>query len=369
MTSLKIIQPEFLVEPPQLVLKQVWATIDERTTNICVLAAGQIKPVDEPFDTLSGSWFQPPFHWGCRSMSVPWMRGMINDQLHDAGIEIKRRPQSERDVMRHPEEHRNKIASRPNQLGPELPPEGIPQGPPKTFGSPDDLGQSMSKSVHKMITGNPHAQDDLETGDRFIRQQMQKWQSRQTMTEKQVSGWIDWVDEPDVFGKIQANLRGFDPVRNRPIAAEKIGTSRKAKLLEESMGKTDLPWTVTRTVDQGILPDVLAPGVTIEDSGFQAATSKLTKPVSLRDNQTAIVIEMPKGTPGTSVASLDERITASLADAHGAEAGEITFEQYGEFVMAPNTTFEVISVVSGEDVVAGSAYSQFDRVVFVRVIP
>ena len=70
---------------PDLITKQLVATLDERTTSVCLHAAGQVKPVGEPYDTLNGALMQPPFHMNCRSMSVPWMRGMINEQANEVG--------------------------------------------------------------------------------------------------------------------------------------------------------------------------------------------------------------------------------------------------------------------------------------------
>ena len=77
-------------------MKQVVAVIDERTTMVCLRAAGQIQPVDRPFNTLNGPVMEPPFHYGCRSISVPFMRGFVNDAKRAANEEIMRRPEKER---------------------------------------------------------------------------------------------------------------------------------------------------------------------------------------------------------------------------------------------------------------------------------
>lgn len=82
--------------PGDLILKQVVATIDKRTTMTCLDAAGQIQPVDHDFDTLSGGFDAPPFHVHCRSLSVPWMSGFVNDQRSSANAEIKTRPAAQR---------------------------------------------------------------------------------------------------------------------------------------------------------------------------------------------------------------------------------------------------------------------------------
>lgn len=79
-----------------LISKQVHAVIDRRTTMCCLRAAGQIRPVDEPYDTVFGQQMQPPFHGHCRSISVPWMPGFVSDLRKDANREIRKRPAKER---------------------------------------------------------------------------------------------------------------------------------------------------------------------------------------------------------------------------------------------------------------------------------
>ena len=75
-----------------LLLKQLVAVIDSRTTVICLHAAGQIQPVDQPFDTLAGEFDDPPFHVHCRSMSAPWMPGFVTDIRAESNQELLRRP-------------------------------------------------------------------------------------------------------------------------------------------------------------------------------------------------------------------------------------------------------------------------------------
>lgn len=79
------------------VLKQASATIDKRTTPVCLHAAGQIVPVNEPFDTINGKYQNPPFHVHCRTLSIPWVRGMVNDMAAEANSELMRRPSKQRD--------------------------------------------------------------------------------------------------------------------------------------------------------------------------------------------------------------------------------------------------------------------------------
>lgn len=81
----------------ELIMKQVVAVIDRRTTLVCLNAAGQIRLTSEPFETLNGQVDVPPFHVSCRSMVVPYVRGTVNTQRADANAELKRRPVKDRD--------------------------------------------------------------------------------------------------------------------------------------------------------------------------------------------------------------------------------------------------------------------------------
>lgn len=83
-----------------LLFKQLHAVIDHRTTLVCLNAAGQVQPVEEPFDTLNGMLDRPPFHVHCRSIVVPWMSGFVNDIRRDANDELARRPEKQRDPRR-----------------------------------------------------------------------------------------------------------------------------------------------------------------------------------------------------------------------------------------------------------------------------
>lgn len=80
-----------------LLRKQLWAVIDERTTMICLHAAGQIQDVTEPFDTLAGKFDFPPFHRHCRSHVMPYMVGFVNSQRTLSNNELRRRPLHQRD--------------------------------------------------------------------------------------------------------------------------------------------------------------------------------------------------------------------------------------------------------------------------------
>lgn len=79
-----------------VIYKQVMAKIDSRTTVVCLHAAGQSRPLDEPFDTLNGLLDRPPFHWGCRSTVIPWAPGFGRVQRDRANRELQRRPPEKR---------------------------------------------------------------------------------------------------------------------------------------------------------------------------------------------------------------------------------------------------------------------------------
>lgn len=79
-----------------IMMRQVVAVIDDRTTMVCLRAAGQTAFVGEPFEVLTGDLMDPPFHWGCRSVTAPWVPGMISDQKRLANAEIMKRPYEER---------------------------------------------------------------------------------------------------------------------------------------------------------------------------------------------------------------------------------------------------------------------------------
>lgn len=73
-------------------LKMVEAVIDDRTTQVCLHAAGQVRQIDEPFDTLTGQYQAPPFHRHCRSIVVAWVPGMVQPARDAANAELQRRP-------------------------------------------------------------------------------------------------------------------------------------------------------------------------------------------------------------------------------------------------------------------------------------
>lgn len=77
-------------------LKELIAQVDDRTTYICLDAAGQVVEVDRPFYTLSGIYFSPPFHWNCRSIVSFLAEGMNRSggQIGPANRELEDRYQT-----------------------------------------------------------------------------------------------------------------------------------------------------------------------------------------------------------------------------------------------------------------------------------
>lgn len=76
--------------------KQLHAVVDTRTTMVCLDAAGQIRELDEPFDTLAGLFPAPPFHLWCRTVVLPYAVGIIGAQRAAANTEIRNRPAAEK---------------------------------------------------------------------------------------------------------------------------------------------------------------------------------------------------------------------------------------------------------------------------------
>lgn len=79
-----------------LLMKQAVARIDKRTTVVCLHAAGMIRELDEPFDTLNGSFDAPPFHLHCRTVVRAYLRGFVSGQRNAANKELMTRPLADR---------------------------------------------------------------------------------------------------------------------------------------------------------------------------------------------------------------------------------------------------------------------------------
>lgn len=95
-----------------------------------------------PFETINGVFEAPPFHIHCRSIVVPWMPGMINDERAIANAELQRRPKKDRDAR---------------GFGGMPGPEGGPSGPLSPTG-PDTGGSYVPKA-----SGREVAEDLVDT--------------------------------------------------------------------------------------------------------------------------------------------------------------------------------------------------------------
>jgi hypothetical protein len=98
---------------PDLIFKQWVAVIDARTTIVCLNAAGQIRAVTKPFDTLNGEFDEPPAHIHCRAMVVPFLAGAVNTQRDLANVELQARPVKYRDPRKMTMPPKPRVSSKP----------------------------------------------------------------------------------------------------------------------------------------------------------------------------------------------------------------------------------------------------------------
>lgn len=177
-----------------LVLRQLIAVVDSRTTVVCLHAAGQIRAVDEPFETLAGDFMQPPFHVHCRTLVVPWMPGMVNEFRKAANDELRNRPLKERRIGPNGE-----IGGRippPPPAAPTPPPE--PPAPPSLPG-----GASMPPRAVKL-------RDDLDALPE------DDWRAQPDPEKRAVAMW-QWEYESmqaieDIALNVEAGRDPFDGV-------------------------------------------------------------------------------------------------------------------------------------------------------------
>lgn len=132
-------------------MKQATAVVDRRTTPVCLHVAGQIRPVEEPFETLLGPQMEPPFHVHCRTIVGIWMPGFVNDQRREANAELQQRPLKQRRI------------GPGGQTGP-LPPKAGPRTPPPTTGLPRPAALADETSWHAWLDTLPlRARSAVET--------------------------------------------------------------------------------------------------------------------------------------------------------------------------------------------------------------
>jgi len=79
------------------VMKQVTAMVDQRTSETCIYANGQIQPVEKPFETDQGNLDYPPFHCNCRTTVTAWHKAFeaygksTKDMIAESKAEAKKR--------------------------------------------------------------------------------------------------------------------------------------------------------------------------------------------------------------------------------------------------------------------------------------
>lgn len=88
--------------PAPQVWKQVVSVIDARTTVVCLHAAGMTRAAGLPFETIAGTFQNPPFHRHCRSLVMPYMPGFAQPERMLANRELMKRPLEERRLGQDP---------------------------------------------------------------------------------------------------------------------------------------------------------------------------------------------------------------------------------------------------------------------------
>lgn len=96
------------------VKRRLIAVIDERTTVVCLDACGQVVDAHQPFHTLNGDMWEPPFHVNCRSIVAPFVVGVSDPMLKSAREELARRPASQ--FRRLPPKPRQGVATKTRDL-------------------------------------------------------------------------------------------------------------------------------------------------------------------------------------------------------------------------------------------------------------
>jgi hypothetical protein len=81
------------------VTKELVAQVDHRTTLICLAANGQVRKVDELFDTLNGAFDGPPFHYLCRSSVQFLVPGITTADTEASRTELRRRLEENREKV------------------------------------------------------------------------------------------------------------------------------------------------------------------------------------------------------------------------------------------------------------------------------
>lgn len=98
-------------KPPEMQFKkQVVAALDERTTECCLRAHGQIQPLNRPFELVGTPRFAdkidwPPFHWYCRTSVVLYNENFdlgVTYEMQQGAAAILAERQAGQSGYRHP---------------------------------------------------------------------------------------------------------------------------------------------------------------------------------------------------------------------------------------------------------------------------
>lgn len=309
-----------------LLMKQVTAVIDDRTTYVCLHAAGQIVPVEAPFDTINGQYDAPPFHIHCRSISAPWMPGFGNDMAAEANSELLRRPEKYRDWRSF------KGMPSPDDA-PFRGPSTLPDLRPNKYVNATRMTPDPIVVTGAVVLPVPL---DLDAATKVIDEMQTKW----------VYSRSDWRALRDYRGYGHEGMNEFlrrGTVRNPKGAEEQV---ESLKRLFRNAPTTPQSITVYRGIDastRAVLADMLAEGNTMIDRGFLSTT--LDRDVtrgftgSARDQGAVMEILVPKGKKFVP-ANLEADGTFGSSGVRGREA-EILFE--------PRTRLQITSVVEGKD--------------------
>lgn len=182
-----------------VLFKQLVAVLDSRTTFVCLKAAGQIQPLDDPFTTLNGEFDSPPFHISCRTMVAPYMTGFVNEQRTLANKELQRRPREKRDWRKG--KNPPPADGNPPKGGPKTP---KPSGPKPT-----------SRSAALDIVETPRTKVTPKRAERLAKEIAE----RSSMHRNVIDGIRKWTgaDAAEMLTETEKWKPFLDAVRSAPM--------------------------------------------------------------------------------------------------------------------------------------------------------
>lgn len=285
-----------------ILFKQLVAVLDNRTTFVCLKAAGQIQPLEDPFSTLNGEFDGPPFHISCRTIVAPYMTGFVNEQRAASNKELQRRPREQRDWRKgkNPPPPRGN----PPKGGPK--PKSGPPGPPAPAPSALDRMRKVADDVEAgAANALAKAMPDDEVA--FMRRIMEDDEVEQRLVSAQIKALRKGYE-----GSVASEMRdlldkgyfGTDDsfVINQMLRNEEKLTRRVTDMLEAARAwkaPTDLK-TYRGVWDVDLGEKSLTGGIW-RDKGFQSTTLVRGRAenwaMSRGENVTLFEVLIPKGTP------------------------------------------------------------------------